>query len=224
MIIYQNQFKRISLPSLYLLFTIAILIVSIGKKGTDINYFLEATAGILLYAGISFNALLHKFNKNLLSFLFLLLLAQLLFINPVFKIRKHMQLERLAMPGISQAQRVYNYIKSSLGPVLVEDDEYAVFAGKTFFLNDSFNFSFLSRQGKWDMSDFLAMCERKEFTVIAFYWRYYSLPGLMQCIKRNYILIDEFDQERTLGTAWNPRLKVGLTSAYYHWKVFVPRN
>ncbi len=162
-LVYWPLKRRLSLVFLYLLFTV-LLTVSLGKQGSDTNYFLEWIAVTSLAVGFVWIDARPQLKMALLLFVF----AQLV-----------MGAEAFANPGAIRREyaekkdffdRVSTVIRRVDGRVLSEDMGLLIANGKEIYY-EPFPMGQMAYSGVWDNRPILEALNRKEFklAVMLFY-------------------------------------------------------
>lgn len=182
--------KRPSIFLFYTIFTFAILITN-GKPGAKLNYYIEPYIALLLLVSSYHNLLPPAWGKHtakaILSVMLLLSLPSLVkpddLLETVRRIRSPSDIE-------SRYEIVNEVLAKAEGDVLSENVGYLVVNHREVLLYP-FQFMMMSRSNLWDPGPLAADCRRGRFAVVFSGWRIESIDGIRECLEEKYFLFDE---------------------------------
>lgn len=154
-VLYNVSKKKLSLFVIYFIIS-ALVAVSAGKIGSNINYFIELIAVSCILSGMFLGKLRFKTKKESLASILVmtLLLIQLVLFAP--------------MPYVydrSTGQKISSYILNTNGSILSEDAGFVVINNRDLLI-EMFMATQLEKQGLWDQSTFVGDLQNKKFSLI----------------------------------------------------------
>ncbi len=156
--LYSLSRRRYSIFHLYF-FAAALSLITAGKAGADINYFMELVAVSCVLFGLLFGELVLKFRKETS--------LQVAMIS-VLAVQLTGDLRLPAMPSqsaIDDVERVSAYIVNSDGKILTDEAGLAVLNGVVPAI-EPFMLTQLARRGMWDQSALLDDLREKSFSLV----------------------------------------------------------
>jgi len=190
---------RQALPALiYLLFAVAVVLVTGGKAGSFINHFLEPIAACSIAAAVGYQALSQSARApRLLPLLPLALGVVALYLAGAFT-----QNARVVPLSVSGCADLYGQVRESPGPVLSENVGAVVLAGRVPEVSNPFVLNQLVRHRDLPGQPLEEMVASRKFPLIVLtndpetmmmvgttrWW-----PGLLKIMDRNYRVARVYD-------------------------------
>jgi hypothetical protein len=149
--------------AIYLLFA-GLVALAIGKVGSNVNYFLELSAGM----SMAFGGLVARFRRPIVRHAIVLLLAaQGIYLTIDYRGAFEHKLHQA--PELGELMKIIEGIGESDGEILADDAMgMLVLAGKPIHIQP-FEFKELKRAGLWDPQPFLDELKRRRFPLVLIY-------------------------------------------------------
>lgn len=191
--------KNINLFVFYFIFS-ALVAVGCGKIGSAVNYLLEFIyAGSILF-GIAITKIKPKFEGNYSIFINFLLIIQLLLIYHVP--HRFEYGETPTKRDKLTADKVLELVKKTPGCVLSDDASLLLLSNKPV-LFQPFIMSELSREGKWDASQFISDLQTGKFSLIILYFNLYENPDYERYTEKMiFAMREKYQLVGRIGRYW----------------------
>ncbi len=183
------QFRRLNIYTFYFLFAF-IFLVTIGKAGAYINYFIEPFLALLILSAFSAHDFSGFIKRNaFFTLLNVILIVTALQLMPSFN-KYQDAWERItdAKYGIMQEKQLEatRYLLNLFeGEVIAEEMGHLLISGKEVIF-EPFQFQQMAEQGLWDPSVLIQDCFEEKFPIILSGRIIESMPGMTDCIKKHY--------------------------------------
>ncbi len=190
---------RFSLFFFYFLIAVPTAI-SVGKIGSNINYFLEPIAICAVLFGLLLNELDNWLNRYTLFNVFVISLLAIQFV-PNFSFRHYLPTNEIVTNG----DKISVYVKQSDGGILTEDAGFAVLNGK-IPVSEPFMLTQLEKHGLWDQSQLLNDLREKSISLVIIRTNLSDIEDdnivgvgnltkeMVEQLKKNYKLVDHLGQ------------------------------
>lgn len=193
---YNKEPPQIMLFCIYFVLSFLISVITIGKVGASINYFVEPIAASCILFGLAFKKFLHLSEANgetIRKFLYIALIAQLISFA-------HMPFMYPSLKDFDNEKQVSAEVQKHI-KILSEDGGILVINGKEVYFQP-FEFTQLALQGIWDQRKIIDEISNKNFDLIILEFNVFDppktdrfTPEMIKEIEKHYCLITKLGKK-----------------------------